>query len=136
MYIQLQLYTAAYQIHAITCKTTDPTSFLRSLGLFKISQSTMSFIRPFTPSTLITNLQRSHFRTFHTSLRLQASPPVRGGPARREDRLSFFPFLFIFLIGTGFFAWTVKQREGITPRPKNQQTLPADDYPNKIRRSS
>lgn len=86
----------------------------------------------FRPVSISSSLRPT--RLYHTTPLLRAGGPVRGGPARREDRLSFFPFFFIFLIGTGFFAWTVKQREGITPRPKNQQTLPAEDYPNKIRK--
>ena len=49
----------------------------------------------------------------------RSSPPPTTG---QRERLSFWPFLIIFLGGTGAFAFIVRSREGINSRPQNQQT--------------
>ena len=50
----------------------------------------------------------------------QATPQTTGRP----DRLSVWPFAFILALGSGLFALTVKNREGVAPRPKSLSTEP------------
>lgn len=77
-------------------------------------------------------------RPFHTTTSLlstnpavkpsgkQSYQPTPAGPAPtgRKDGLSVWPFLFIFVAGTGLFALTVKSREGSY---KQKGTTPAGD---------
>lgn len=50
----------------------------------------------------------------------RASPQTTGRP----DRLSIWPFVFILALGSGLFALTVRNREGVAPRPKGTLTEP------------
>ena len=53
-----------------------------------------------------------------------SSNPTTGRPAttRRPDRLSFWPFLFIFALGSGGFVLLVRTREGVNPRAPGERT--------------
>lgn len=83
---------------------------------------------------------RASFRLLHSAPRLSDSQPIAKGqesvidrpvparkPRRDRNRVSFLPFLAIFLAGTGLFAYTVKQREAEgSKKPKSLQTEPID----------
>ncbi|KAJ8612019.1 hypothetical protein MRB53_037662 [Persea americana] len=102
-----------------------------------ISTSPMPPLRPLSPFFRTSSSPPRHLKT---AIRLYSSPapeqpsgkpapilqrPVPSTGPRPRDQLSVWPFVFIFALGSGLFAWTVKSREGVTPKPASHKTLPA-----------
>ncbi|KAL9090197.1 MAG: hypothetical protein Q9159_002096 [Coniocarpon cinnabarinum] len=50
------------------------------------------------------------------------TPPPKPPSPAQSQRLSFWPFLAIFALGTGAFAWMVRSREGVNSRPRSAST--------------
>ncbi|KAI9663478.1 MAG: hypothetical protein M1831_002487 [Alyxoria varia] len=51
-------------------------------------------------------------------------PPPPPPPPDHQERLTVWPFLFIFLGGFSLFAFSIRSQEGRNPRPKSGATAP------------
>lgn len=54
------------------------------------------------------------------------NPPISTAAAPQKDKLSFFPFLFIFAAGTGLYVLIVRSREGSAPDSVRQKHQAGD----------
>lgn len=72
---------------------------------------TLAPLRPFSSLQRLAQQQDPHKPS-------EKNPPIGGAaPARpRNDQLSFFPFAFIFVAGTGLYILIIRSREGSTPK--------------------
>lgn len=52
----------------------------------------------------------------------EKNPTVGGVTGPQKDRLSVFPFLFIFTLGTGLYVLIVRSREGTAKKLHHHQT--------------
>lgn len=105
---------------------------------FIMSRNIVSFLaasrRALHPASPVSIYSRHSLRVLSTSRSCAESPqdsskadpptPPRPAPPTpgQSQRLSFWPFLFIFAAGTGAFALMTRTREGVTPRPRNAST--------------
>lgn len=126
--ILLQTYPS--KCRSMMASSTSPVQ-MQLLRRLSVLSSPLPRLSPVTTLSRSLHTSRSLFDSQPTTRETDTSlqRPVPAQRTGHSDRLSFWPFLIIFLGGTGLFVLTVRQREGVHPKPKSESTQPLGAYP-------